>query len=110
MNNTELPIDTDKLTDTEYKARWKDLSPIEIKMIEKHGECKHDLHDTFHYENPYERPPGVCTALLNVLDNYTWRVALGFPSWEEDDRGIYRIHCPDRSGTVWQMRRVEKKE
>ena len=38
---------------------------------------------------------------------YTWRVALGFPSWEPDDPTIYRIHCPCQTGTVWELRKAD---
>ncbi|NPV02886.1 MAG: hypothetical protein HPY53_16050 [Brevinematales bacterium] len=31
-------------------------------------------------------------------------------SWEEDDRGVFRIHCPDKKGTVWELRRVSAEE
>ncbi|MDP4146893.1 MAG: hypothetical protein Q8936_20875 [Bacillota bacterium] len=90
----------------EYKNLWEGLGPIEIKMIEKYEECKHKLGDVFIYKNPYEKPQGVCTALLHVLDLYIWRVALGFPSWEEDNCKVYRIHCPDKKGTVWEIRKL----
>jgi uncharacterized repeat protein (TIGR04076 family) len=75
-------------------------------MIEKNEECKHNLGDVFVYKNPYDKPQGVCTALLHVLDLYIWRVALGFPSWEETDCKVYRVHCPDKLGTVWEMRKL----
>jgi uncharacterized repeat protein (TIGR04076 family) len=94
----------EKLSWEEYKERWAELPAIEIKMVEKNEECKHKLGDTFYYKNPYEKPAGVCTALLHVLDLYTWRIALGFPSWEEDDSSVHRIHCPDKKGTVWEVR------
>jgi uncharacterized repeat protein (TIGR04076 family) len=95
------------MTGEEYRSKWKDAGPIEIKMIEKHGKCKHQVGDTFHYNTPYERPNEFCFALLHVLDLYTWRVAQGFPSWEKDDGSVYRIHCPSKLGTVWEMKKVE---
>ena len=95
-----------KMDDAGYRDCWDALPHIEIRMIEKHGECRHALHDTFEYTSPYQRPTGVCPALLNVLDLYIWRLVLGFPSWNEDDRAVYVIHCPDRTGTVWEMRAV----
>ena len=104
---TRLPPETKDLTDSEYKAIWDSLGPIEIRMVEKSGKCVHDLDDTFHYDSPYDKPDGVCAALLHVLDLYTWRVALGFPSWEADDRSVFRIHCPSKKGTVWEMRKVD---
>ena len=110
MDNLKLPLDTYHLTDADYKAMWQAAGPIEIKMVEKCGACHHKLHDTFYYENPYLKPQGVCAALLHVLDLYTWRVALGFPHWDGDDRRVYQIHCPDRTGTVWQMRKVNRQD
>ena len=105
MKNLDLNIPEIKNYE-EYKELWNKISPVEIKMIEKYEDCKHDSGDTFIYKNPYKRPDNVCFALLHVLDLYIWRVALGFPSWEEDDKSIFRIHCPDKLGTVWQMRRL----
>jgi len=92
----------------EYHAYWDRLGKIEIRLAEKLGECRHNPGDVFTYENPYRRPEGVCFALLHVLDLYTWRIALGFPSWNELDPRVHRIHCPDHTGTVWEVRRVEK--
>lgn len=74
-------------------------------MIEKQGKCPHGLNDKFVFETPYKWPDGVCHALLLVLNTYLWRVALGFPSWEPDDRTVYRIHCPSKKGTVWEMKK-----
>jgi len=95
------------MSNDEYKMHWDRLFKIEIKLAEKIGECRHSLGDVYYYENPYKRPEGVCFALLHVLDLYTWRVTLGFPSWNEKDRDIYRIHCPDHTGTIWEMRRIK---
>ena len=97
----------EKLTTEEYHALWRKLGPIELKMVEKNEECKHKLGDTFYYKDPYARPAGVCTALLNVIDLYVWRIALGFPSWEEDDPTVHRLHCPDKKGTVWEVRKIQ---
>ncbi len=105
-NNLEMLADIKNLSAEEYKKLWENLGPIEIKMIEKNEECKHKLGDVFIYKNPYERPQGVCTALLHVLDLYIWRIALDFPSWEEDDCKVHKIHCPDKKGTVWAVRKL----
>ncbi len=94
----------------DYRKRWKELSPLQIKLVEKEGACKHELHDTFIYKNPYEKPQGVCSALLHVIDLYTWRVTLGFPSWESDNPSIYRVHCPSKKGTVWELKKIPVKE
>lgn len=93
------------MSDEQYKKEWDRTGPLEIKMVEKIGKCIHNLGDTYVYENPYKKPDGVCNALLHVLDLYTWRAALGFPSWEADDRTVFRIHCPSKKGTVWEMRK-----
>ncbi|HBF37289.1 MAG TPA: hypothetical protein DDW50_08200 [Firmicutes bacterium] len=90
----------------DYKALWQKIGKIEIKMVEKNEECQHNVGDTFIYESPYQKPPGVCSALLHVLDLYIWRVALGFPSWNEADFSVYKLHCPDPKGTVWEMRKI----
>jgi uncharacterized repeat protein (TIGR04076 family) len=95
------------MTEEEYRSKWKNTGPIEIKMIEKNGKCKHQLGDTFQYKTPYERPQEACFALLHILDLYTWRVAQGFPSWEKDDGQVYRIHCPSKLGSVWEMKKVK---
>lgn len=90
------------------EMKLNDCGPIEIRMIEKNEKCHHEVGDVFHYQHPYKRPDGVCHALLHVLDLYTWRVGLGYPSWEDDDPLVYRIHCPAKKGTVWELRKVEK--
>lgn len=107
----DLGIDISKiLNHDDYRAVWNRLSRIEIKMVEKHEECSHDVGDCFYYENPYKKPGGVCNALLHVLDLYVWRVAFGYPSWNNEDRRVFRLHCPDPKGTVWEMRKVGKQD
>ena len=95
-----------RMTKVEYEEHWRSAGPLEIRLVQKTGKCKHRLGDTFCYSTPYAKPEGVCNALLHVLDLYTWRAALGFPSWEVDDRSVFRIHCPSKKGTVWELRRV----
>ena len=101
-----LNIDTHNLSDAEYIKLWGSYK-IEIRLVEKIGQCRHNVGDTFIYDRPTKRPSNVCYALLHVLDLYTWRVALGFPSWNADNRDVYRIHCPDATGTVWEMRCID---
>lgn len=96
-----------KMMEAQYQERWKATGPLEITLVQKTGKCQHALGDTFYYKTPYEKPEGVCNALLHVLDLYTWRVALGFPSWESDDHDVFRIHCPSKKGTVWELRKVQ---
>ena len=106
----DLHIDMSKITThQQYRELWNKMGRIEIRMVEKNGECEHNLGDVFFYDNPYKKPKGVCNALLHVLDLYTWRVALGFPSWNEKDRTVHRIHCPDATGTVWEMKKFPQK-
>ncbi len=103
-----LDLDAQNTTDDDYRKLWDGLGRLEIRMVEKIGQCRHKVGDTYYYDKmPYRRPEGVCYALLHVMELYTWRVALGFPSWVDGDRDVYRVHCPDRTGTVWEMRRVD---
>ncbi len=104
-----LDVDFEALkTHDDYLKVWERVSKVEIRMVEKNEECKHNLGDRFVYESPYKKPAGVCNALLHVLDLYIWRAALGFPSWYGPDYRSFFIHCPDRKGTVWEMRRIEE--
>lgn len=98
----------DRIADDEYKKRWADLSGLELTMVGQRGKCKHALGETFHFKNPYDKPEGICAALLHVVELYAWRAELGFPSWESDDRSVYRIHCPSKNGTVWELRKSAK--
>ncbi|HOT46807.1 MAG TPA: hypothetical protein PLM53_18140 [Spirochaetota bacterium] len=43
---------------------------------------------------------------MHALKLYTWRVTLGFPSWNSENRKIYKLHCPDPKGTVWEMKKI----
>ena len=95
-----------KMSRSEYLKHWKDLGKIEIKLIRKTGKCRHRVGERHVYITPYDKPRKVCNALLHVLDLYTWRVALGFASWETDDPKVYLIHCPAKNGTVWEMLKV----
>ncbi|MEW6187371.1 MAG: hypothetical protein AB1585_16685 [Thermodesulfobacteriota bacterium] len=105
--NLDLDLDLSRIKNhQEYRQVWKRLGEIEIKMVEKHEECRHNLGDIFIYENPYRRPVDVCEALLHVLDFYVWRAALGFPSWNSENRKVFKLHCPDPKGTVWEMRKL----
>jgi uncharacterized repeat protein (TIGR04076 family) len=105
--NKPSPFDRDPaLTPAWYREQWEKLPGIEVRLVEKIGECPHNPGDVFYYENPYKPPLNLCHALQQVLNLYTWRVALGFPSWNEENRRVYRIHCPDATGTIWEMRSI----
>lgn len=107
-NMIDLNIDLHPPMERErYLQYWEKLYQIEIKLSEKIGECQHNLGDTFYYKNPYKRPESVCFALLHVFDLYTWRVIFGFPSWNDKAPETFRIHCPDHTGTIWEMKRVK---
>ena len=67
----DLNLDlSDVKTHEDYKELWEKIGKIEIRMVEKNEECKHNVGDTYIFENPYKRPQGVCEALLHVLDLY----------------------------------------
>ncbi len=104
----DLNVDTSNFTDDDYHELWNKMGRIRIRMVEKTGKCIHELGETYYYENPYKKPEGVCNALLHVLDLYTWKTALGFPSWDPKDRKVYLIHCPSKKGTVWEVKKVPK--
>ncbi len=107
-SDIRLGLDPAGMTDDDYRRLWDGMGRLEIKVVEKTGQCRHNVGDTYYYDRiPYRRPEGVCYALLHVMELYTWRTALGFPSWTDGERDVYRVHCPDRTGTVWEMRRVE---
>ncbi len=100
-----LGIDLRGIVDHEaYRKFWKRLPRIEATMVEKNEECRHVLGEALVYEDPYRRPRGTCAALAQAFEPYLWRVVLGFPSWNGEDRPVYRIHCPDAKGTVWELR------
>ena len=105
----DLNIDVSKIKNhEEYAKYWGKIGRIEIKCVEKKEQsCKHNVGDVHIYEGPYKKPPGVCNALLHVFELYTWRTALGFPSWNPENRKIFKIHCPDPIGTVWEMKKIE---
>ena len=103
MKQYKLPLTVNK--GRRKRAAPKRFSPVKVEMIEKNEECLHNLSDSFLYNNHYDKPQGICSALHHVLQLYIWRASLGFPSWEKD-RNSYKIHCPDKKGTVWEVKRT----
>ena len=93
----------------DYKNVWKRISAVRAQMVEKNEQCRHDIGDSFVYSNHYDKPDGICPALHHVFQLYLLRVSIGFPSWE-DDPAVYRIHCPDKQGTVWELTRSATSE
>lgn len=104
-----LGIDFAGIGDHEaYRGFWKRLPRIEARMVEKNEECRHSLGETIVFDDPYDRPAGICHALCHVFQLYLWRLSMGFPSWNGGDRSVYRLHCPDAAGTVWELRAVPR--
>lgn len=87
----------------EYKKVWNEFKQIKVECVEKYEECKHNIGDVYYYANPYDKPNELCSALKHVIDLYIWRVELGFPSWNQNNSKIFRIHCPDSKGSVWEL-------
>jgi hypothetical protein len=106
QKKSNLNLKTAGMTDADYHQFTHDLGKIQIKLVEKIGQCPHQLGETHIYAIPYQKPEKVCYALQHVLELYNWRVALGVPSWNDGDREVYHVHCPDRTGTVWEMKRI----
>jgi GNAT superfamily N-acetyltransferase len=104
-----LGIDAAGLGDyAAYRDFWRRLPRIEARMVEKHEDCRHELGETIMFDSPYERPAGICHALCHVFQLHLWRLSLGFPSWNAADRSVYRLHCPDAKGTVWELRALPR--
>lgn len=105
-DHLDLGIDFDTIqSHTDYKGVWKQLAGVQATMIEKNEQCMHVIGDSFVYKNHYDKPAGICSALHHVLQLYLLRASIGFPSWE-DDPSVYRVHCPDKKGTVWELKRL----
>ena len=94
-------------TRSDYRKVWAGIPAVEAINISDNESCQHAEGVRFFYRNHYDKPDGICTALHHVFQLYVWRAALGFPSWEPDDPSVFRIHCPAKKGTVWELRRVE---
>ena len=82
---------------------WDAAGPLAVRVVEKNGKCRHDLGDVHEFRDPYAIPEGLCPAASLSLQPYLWRCALGFPSWEAGEPQTYRIHCPSRTGVVFEM-------
>ncbi len=82
---------------------WR--TKIRITCVEKLGVCEHDVGDTYVYEGPTSYIPELCSGIQDPARPYVGYCALGLPSWESDDKTIYRIHCISKKGTVWMIER-----
>ena len=110
-NNEKLQLNVDPESIRSYEAYrevWTRIPKVVARMVEKHEKCNHKLGAEFEYGNDRDRPNGICSSLHLVLKLYLWRAALGFPSWERDNHAIYRIHCPAKKGTVWELKRRDE--
>jgi len=109
MNDAEwlqLNINADDIKfRSDYKQIWARIPPVKITNLVENEKCQHRLGDTFVFKNHYDKLNGICSALHHVLQLYVWRASLGFPSWEPDNPRVYRIHCPAKKGTVWEVER-----
>jgi uncharacterized repeat protein (TIGR04076 family) len=96
----------------DYKTEaWRRLAPIQVTMIKEDEPCPHHrVGDSFLYRNHYDKPKVICSALHHVLQLYLFRASIGFPSWEEDDPSVYRVRCPDKNGTVWEVKRAMQQQ
>ena len=102
----DLGIDFDAIRSfDDYNAMWEKIASVSATMIEKNEQCRHNMGDSFVYKNHYDKPDGICSALHHVLQLYVWRASIGFPSWE-DNPAVYRVHGPDKKGTVWELKRM----
>ena len=91
-------------------ARARGLEEVEVKLIEKTGKCPHEKGEVFIYVHPNCRPEGLCGVASIAIEPFVQRCsAPGVPSWEKDDPNTYRIHCPSKKGTIWEIRRVKEK-
>ena len=88
-------------------AKARGLEQIEVKLAEKIGQCPHDVGETFIYVHPNCRPEGFCGAAAIPVEPFVQRCSARIPSWEKDDTNTYRIHCPSKKGTIWEIRRKE---
>ena len=78
-----------------------DCRPVRAIQVEKRGGC--DVADgaVLVFTRPDETPAAaVCPALLRALRPFVVAAALGIPSGES---GGYRVSCPGRKGTTWQV-------
>ena len=78
---------------------------VRITCEEKLGKCHYNVGDTYVYDNPMAYIQDLCVGIQDPARPWVSQCAAGTPSWEGDDKSIYRIHCISKKGTVW---RIEK--
>ncbi len=100
-----MPIPKEKWMEI---AKARGLECVEVKLVEKAGKCPHEEGESFIYIHPNCRPEGLCGAAAISLEPFVQRCSARVPSWEKDNPEIYRIHCPSKIGTVWEMKRIKR--
>jgi len=76
---------------------------VRITCESKHGVCEHNVGDTYVFEHIQDYVKGLCSGIQDPARPYAAYCALGQPSWESDDKSIYRIHCISKKGTIWKL-------
>jgi uncharacterized repeat protein (TIGR04076 family) len=85
---------------------WK--TKVRISCEEKLGKCQHNKGDTYIFEQPMAYIPDLCMGIQDSARPYVAQCAAGIPSWEGDNKEIYRIHCISKKGTVWRLERINE--
>ncbi|MBT3285678.1 hypothetical protein HN807_00085 [Candidatus Bathyarchaeota archaeon] len=79
---------------------------VQITCIEKNGVCEHEIGDSYTIEYVQDYVKGLCSGIQDPARQYAGYTALGVPSWESDDKTVFRIHCISKKGTVWELRKI----
>jgi uncharacterized repeat protein (TIGR04076 family) len=90
-------------------AKVRGLEQVQARLIEKIGKCPHEQGEVFLYVHPNCRPEGLCGAAAISLEPFVQRCSAKVPSSESDNPEIYRIHCPSKKGTIWEIKRIRNK-
>ncbi|HVP37348.1 MAG TPA: hypothetical protein VMT04_10160 [Terriglobales bacterium] len=88
-------------------AKARGLERVQVKLIRKIGKCPHEKGEVFVYVHPNCRPEGLCGAAAISLEPFVMRCSAKIPSSEKDNPKIYRIHCPSKKGTIWEIKRIK---
>ena len=83
---------------------------VRVTCESKHGVCEHEVGDSYVIEQVQDYVKGLCSGIQDPARPYAAYCALGMPSWESDDKSIYRIHCISKLGTVWRLERIPEEE
>ena len=83
---------------------------VRITCESKHGVCEHEVGDSYVIEQVQDYVKGLCSGIQDPARPYAAYCALGMPSWESDDKSIYRIHRISKLGTVWRLERIPEDE